>query len=479
VNVEGALSRHDLNTYSSLDDGDNAGGAGKARVTLAGGMPGFLGSGGLELQARGVGRRFDPFSRLERPFAQEDWGLPVSADIEHQTRYDLNGFIKPRLGGELRTSVGQLTTPDGFQSLRGTAQWLRDGRLGHAPLVGAGGWSSGRTSVPGGGRERSTGELVWHTAWIEPLVRGEWDERRSPSDTGLVGARRATSAPSFGARARAAGRAGRPRRARRGAARGYRLRGSESGTHAAGVTGDAAPVAVGSQPRLASPERRAAQRSPSHAKRPGERACARGGSGHGWSGTANMEVTSEGENTRVRRLVYVGPGNGPYDALGNPVGGGDYDLAIDVSNELARVSRVATSARGMWQFGASDAWRGSRIEADFETEARRRGDVRFADAWISPGAALTSADLARGAVTQRLESDLAPGSAFAAFRLRVERRVSGDRSYLNFTQSLDQRSASARWRARPGPSLSQDIEVRWKRDEAGQSLLAGAQYTAC
>ena len=38
----------------------------------------------------------------------------------------------------------------------------------------------------------------------------------------------------------------------------------------------------------------------------------------GWSGTTQLEITSEGENQRVRRLVFVGAGNGPYDALGNP-----------------------------------------------------------------------------------------------------------------------------------------------------------------
>src|SRR5437667_61244 len=82
-----------------------------------------------------------------------------------------------------------------------------------------------------------------------------------------------------------------------------------------------------------------------------------GGRGRGWSGIANLEVTGEGENRRVRRLVFVGPGKGPYDALGNLVGDGDHDLVVDVSADLARVSRVAASARATWQFGASEAWR--------------------------------------------------------------------------------------------------------------------------
>ena len=87
VDLEGAVSRHDLNTFSTLDDNDNVGGAGRARVALAGRVPGALGgAAGLELLARAVGRKFDPFARLERPFEQEDWGLPLGADLERQAR---------------------------------------------------------------------------------------------------------------------------------------------------------------------------------------------------------------------------------------------------------------------------------------------------------------------------------------------------------------------------------------------------------
>jgi hypothetical protein len=54
--------------------------------------------------------------------------------------------------------------------------------------------------------------------------------------------------------------------------------------------------------------------------------------------------------------------------------------------------------------------------------------------------------------------------------------VSGDRGFTNFAQTLDARSASLRWQTRPGPALSTEVEGRWKRDEAGQTLLSGATY---
>jgi len=190
VEVEGAVSRHDLNTFSSLDDGDNVGGAGRGRLALAGRVPRWLGaSGGLELVARGVDRRFDPFARLERPFAQEDWGLPLDADLERQRRYELTGFMQPRGGGEIRADVGHLATPDGFRSLRRSVQWSRDGMLTtRASWERAEGEQAARL-FRDGGRDRRTGELQLRLRWLEPAVRAEWDERRSPSDTGRVGVR--------------------------------------------------------------------------------------------------------------------------------------------------------------------------------------------------------------------------------------------------------------------------------------------------
>jgi hypothetical protein len=478
LEVEGAVSRHDLNTYSSLDDGDNAGGAGRARLALAGRVPGWLaGNGGLELLARGVGKRFEPFARLERPFAQEDWGLPTNSDLERQTRYELTGFLQPRGGGELRAAVGHLQTPDGFRSLRRTAQWSREGMLtSRAAWEKAEGERAG-LRFPSGGRDRRTGELQLRLRWLEPALRGEWDERRSPSDTGRVGLRtRELNGELRTPRAlawRAVVGLGIRREARDGGAgfveqdEARTLRGSLE-TPAAAAWG----ATLAWQRRLIEP------RADPHRSR-SDLASARLRAGdlrRGWSGLASLEVTSEGENQRVRRLVFVGQGKGPYDAFGNLVGNGDHDLVVDVSADLARVSRAATSARLTWQFGTSESWRGSRAEVDFESEARRRGELRLGDAMLSPRAALGDLALSRGALTQRVETELAPGSRFAALRLRVERRVSGDRSFTNFAQTLDGRTASARWRARPAASLSSDLEAHWKRDEAGQSLLTGTPY---
>jgi hypothetical protein len=478
VDLEGAVTRHDLNTFSPLDDADNVGGAGRARLALEGTLPGALGgAAGLELLARAVGRRFDPFGRLERPFAQEDWGLPIGSDLERQSRVELGGFLRPRRGGELRASVGHLATPDRFRSLHGAVQWTREGTVTtRAGWERADGREAGRLFA-GGGRDRRRLELGLRLRWLEPTVRGEWDERRSPSDTGRVGVRtRELGAELRTPRARAwRGMLGAAvRHEARDGAGGYLDQNRARTLRASLETPAGAPwgASLAWQRRLLDP-RADPRRTRSDLASARLRA---GDPGRGWTTRVNLEVTSEGENRRVRRLVFVGAGNGPYDALGNPVANGDHDLLVEVGAELDPVARAATSARVTWQFGESEAWRGSRLEFGFDSEARRRGELRATDAMLSPGSALGDPGLSRGAVTQRFEGEVAPGSRTGALRLRLERRVSGDRSFSNFAQTLDARSAGLRWRTRPSAALSTELEGRWRRDEAGQTLLAGAAY---
>jgi hypothetical protein len=173
-----------------------------------------------------------------------------------------------------------------------------------------------------------------------------------------------------------------------------------------------------------------------------------------------VERTGEAENRRERVLTFVGAGNGNFDATGNFVGqGGDYALVLVVSPDLERFARTATSARASWTFGSSDSWRGSRVEFTLEDEARRRGEGRLADVFLSPGVVMGDTALARGAIAQRLDADLAPGSRAAALKLRAERRVNGDRSFQNFAQTTDLRSGSLRWRARPAATASAEAKA--------------------
>jgi hypothetical protein len=477
LETEGAVSRHDLNTFSRLDDGDNTGQAGRVALALEGGGPGPLGRVGVALAARAVEPRFEPFTRLERPFAQEDWGLAPGADLEHQRRLEASGFVKPRFGGQLRATLARLALPDGFTSLRRGLEWNRDGTLATQASAERSDARDGRRRFADGGRERWRGELRLRTAWLEPALRAESDERRVPSDSARAGARSREVGLELPSARRFAWHAVAGYVLRRDGTLGPRdfedlteartlrlgLDGPSTGLVGLGLAfqrRELEPLAGTVRTRSDLATMRLRLDDPKR----------------GVSGTANLEVTAEGEGRRVRTLSFVGAGRGQYDAYGNFVGTGDYTLGVGVSAVLDRVARAALSARIAWQFGASDAWRGSRLEFDFESDARRRGDLRAADLVVSPGSVLGDGALSRGSVLQRLEAELAPGSHAAAMRLLAERRVSADRAFENFGQTTDDRSLSLRWRARPGSAVTSELESRLRRQEAGQTLLGLPPY---
>ncbi len=473
--MEGALSRRDLNTFSALDDRDNTGVAGRARLRLEGHAPGVGGSGALELRARSVADRFQPFTRLERPFEQEGWSLPLATDLEHQRRVELAGQWRPSFGGELNGLIGRVNTIQGYRALRRSAEWSRDGRFMTRAM-----WEHADAQRAGsvdGERDHWRTELRLRGRWVQPAVRAEADRRLFPSDSGRVGDRfrsvgfelASGSAARWHALAsldqRRDGRAVPAGFEDQSLARTAKLAIESPSTGALGAAllaqrRDVSPLA---DPRRSRSDLASLRLRAENATR-------------GLKGQYNLEVTSQGENQRTRALVFVGSGRGAYDALGNFVGTGDYDLVVTVSQTLERLARAASSARTSWDFGSSDAWRGSRIEYTFETETRRRGDLRARDPFISPGAALADPALARGSVLQRLETDLAPGSHSAAIRLRVERRVSADRAFANFAQTTDDRQASARWRARPGAVVSTEVEGSLRRQQAVQQLTGGGTY---
>lgn len=472
---EGAMSKRDLNTASARDDGDNVGGAGRARLSLEGAAPLLPGRAGLQLAARSVEKRFASFATLERPFAEEDWGLPVGADLEHQRRGDASAWWRPAERMELRGEVAALSTADGFDGRRRRAEWTSDRLLAlRASYLDADGTLAQRR-FGGGGRQRALFEAKWPGRSVVPSFTAEHDVRRTPSDVAVTrdegdewGAGLASGASArwrwstgFGER-RDRHEAGAITVTR---ARVFRAGGETPAGRALGASVQA--------------QRRVTRDEASGARRSADLASARlraDKPAWGLSGEANVEVTGEAENRRVRALSFVGAGRGSYDALGNFVGTGDYDLVLTVSPELERFARVATSVRSGWRFGESEAWRGSRVEFALETEARRRGELDPTDVLLSTGLALTDPGLARGTIAQRLEAELAPGSRRAALRMRAERRVNADRSFENFAQTTDQRTGSLRWRARSGAAVVIESEARVQWQRATQAFANGAAF---
>jgi hypothetical protein len=476
--AEGAVSRHDLNALSGLDDADDIGAAGRATIALDGALPGFLGEAGISASARSVGPRFAPFSRLERPFAQEDWGLPLDADLEHQQRVEVGGRWKPRRVGEVRLSLARLDLPSGFESDRRVLEYAREGTLGLKGSLERSDATDPARVFSHGGRDRGRGEIRLRLPWLEPAARAESDERRTPSDTASVGQRvreagfELASPARFGWR----GRAGFGVRddAQLAGATWVEMREAQTMSASLETPSGRTLVAGLALHRRAIEPRADPLRTRSDL---GSVHVALDDAKRALTGSVNLEITSEGESRRVRTLTFVGGGRGGYDAQGNPVVQGDYLLADGVPTaSLDQIARAALSAHFGWQFGSSDAWRGSRLEFAFESDARRRGEFVASDAVVSPGAVLGDPDLARGSVLQRFEAELGPGARTGGLHLLAERRVNADRAYENFAQTSDRRALEARWRARPAAAVSAEISSRLRRDEAAQAFVSGSPY---
>lgn len=478
IEVEGAMSQRDRNLFSARDDGDNRGEAGRVTLRLAGKSLGpRVGAAGLEVRARAVARTFDPFAPLEPSFAEENWGLPADADLDHQKRLDVSGYLEPRRVGRMRASLARLVLPSGFDGWGRGVEWTRDGTLAGRTSFERSDGVDPRYLHGESGRERLRGELRARLRWAEPVVRIESDERRFASDTGRVGDRHREAGVELHSGAAV------PWRVMAGY--GVRREATASGEDFADQR-EARTVKLGfdspagrSYGAAALYQRRAVRPLDQSARLVsdlgtlslwGENAP------HGLNGRVQVEITEEGESRRERRLTYLGPGLGGYDALGNFVGRGDYDLVVVVGAGLERLSHATTSMALGWQPGGTERGRGSRVTFDFQSEARRRGGVAASDPWVSPGTVRGDPGLARGRVLQRVEADLAPGSRTAAVRLRAERTVTTDRSFENFAQTLEERTLDGRWRARPGPGVTSEVAVRHRESAAEQQLEGGLPY---
>ena len=476
VEAEGAFSRLDLNTASAVDDENDAGGAARVTATLEGGAGPLPGKVGLRASERDVSQRFAPFTRLERAFAEEDWGLPAGTDLDHERRADAGAYWQPAPGSELRTDLSRLVTPGGYAGWRRSAEWTGVGPTRSHLLVLDSEGALGGATFPEAGRRHWLGELAHTSRLFVPSLHVELDDRQTPGDSVLTRTRVQDVGGNLasGSALRwklALGYDDRLDRQQLGAG----LTGQRASTWSASGESPAGPslgAAVSGQRRVArdlvlgtdtqsdlASVRLRAERRP-----------------WGLSGTIDVELTSEADNERERTLTYVGPGQGTYDEFGNFVGTGDYNLVLAVSPTLERYARVETSARSSWQFGSNEVWRGSRLDFTLEDEARRLGGPRVSDVFLSTGLALVDPQLARGAVLQRIEGDLAPGSHVAAFHLRAERRLTADRTFGNFAQTTDDRSGSLRWRARASAvvTLESQAQVQWER--ATEAIAGGAFY---
>ncbi len=431
LSLEGELARsgHDQNELSALDDGDNAGTAGRVSIKLDTRSLAFFGRslGVLRGRAtlRSVGDRFRPLDRVEAAFEGERWNQASTST------------------GERRREVGLEYEP--LAALRISGEWgLRDLAGGsHAARRAAGATLSGSVAGAlrfeeavngqgraGGSRSRLSAELARARGAITPQARLLEERIRGQEGDSL----RARWSREVGA---GLGLAPGAAIKLRGA---YTLRlerrddaaGAEAGARAGTWEGSASLKPHGALSLdLGFTRRRLRDRGITTASDLSTFALLVGRPAAPVSSEIRYDVTQLREPALTRRIVFVGGGSGSYDANGNPQLGGGYEA-------VSERGAPATRSRATLQFrldafpgraaprGAQAAfWRGLGGSTFLRVETLSRlplGQPRYA---LSPVAYLDPVATLRGNVNARQTLDFAP--AGARYDLHVEAGTRRDR----------------------------------------------------
>ena len=180
LEAEGALSQYDRNTLSSIDDGDNQGGALSVKgdwllARLWGGRPDLV---ELTFQGRSVQRDFSSPEPLSDPFEYRHWNASADSLLDGRDRRGAVGLIvRPLEGTSVAGDWEKLSTPGGFDGDRWHLGAARRGRISADADL----WEA-RTEEAGtpGRTRRVRGNAGWNGAWglgagfeSEELLRGD------------------------------------------------------------------------------------------------------------------------------------------------------------------------------------------------------------------------------------------------------------------------------------------------------------------
>ncbi|MFH1145053.1 MAG: hypothetical protein V1774_10965 [Candidatus Eisenbacteria bacterium] len=472
LHTEGALSRHDRNTLSAVDDGDNQG----AALLLQGDWQlGRLWGGRADLlQLRFAGRdvdgRFSSPEPLADAFEYRRWNASADSILDGRDRRGQVGLVI-RPGAQLNVAADweRIKTSGDFGGSRWSVAARREGRIIADLNV-----SDSRTreaGIPGGAR-RVHGGIAWTGDWgigatvdSERLLRGAAGHEEGESfDRYGLRAQAARLFPGMNATLEAEWREDHRRQDGRdehaATRRLYRgeldyQRGSAL-AHALLSRSTRTDAADGSRTTLD-----LADWSLSHR-----------GLGSKLTGEWRGRVTTADSRLRLERLRFVGGDGGHYDSLGRYVGLGDYELYYEPGDSTTLETRLESVMRlGGRPFAArADAdpflagFESSlfgRIElATGEPLGRILGDAR--ELFGGGDASRTHERLLRGDLSWEGASGL------PVPRVRAETRRGRERTALGALRSseTDSRSLELRWTIRRG--LRGRAEYGW--EEEGESI---------
>lgn len=487
--LEGALSRKDLNRLSTKDDDDNDGAAGRGRVVVAPRpftlLGRRLGRVDLDLDFRRLAPGFATPGRLDDVFVYDrDWNLPRRGETGAESRGQLLLGWRPSAAWRLSGEAGRIGGA-GLEARRGL---LRLERIGATTLNAdlLRGDSEVDTAGFEGRLERES--LRTGTRWrgVAPRLFGEREERVDP----LGG--RATRYRSGGGELRvepragwylSAGADGRDDDARSGSA-GEWLTVSRAVTRRVGVG-----LAASSRFQLAG------SWQSRHLTRPE--------SGEDRTDLATLDATQRSDRSEVvsefhgrlattgverrsRTLVFVGEGEGNFDAFGNAFPGGGYDLEEGAPGDEEVTADLDVALRFEVNPHRGDAAPGETPAPWWRRALGWRGDARLQELSRlplgSPGRLFAAASYQnpastiRGRQQLRQQLDILPLLRTATFILRQELDDIANYQFTNFREDRRESIVGIGLRSTPLPPLT--LELEQKGGNRRQEVVAGTAPTA-
>jgi hypothetical protein len=462
VTVEGEFARSglDRNDLSPLDDGDNAGAAGRAALWLDSRQVSFFGAelGSLRGRAslRSVGSRFRPLDRIDAAFEAERWNQAAGGAGER--RQELGLEYEPWRALRLSGDLGLRDVQGGSRSVRRAAGASFAGRV-----AGSLAWEQASNSGAGGqgSRRRTAGELLRDRGVVRPRLRF-LEERVEGREGDSLRARRSRELGAY-----LAIEGGPSLRLGGGYTRRLERRDADEGIAEGSAGTWEAMASVRSGPALTLDlgvtSRRVSDDGRTSASDLASVALLAGRPGSAASSELRYDVTQLREPTLVRRFVPVGEGNGSYDANGNLRPGGGYDAVSEQGPPETR-SRAAMQVRvdaypGRSPPGVSAAGTGpavggwGRLLRSLGSSTFLRVETLSRDALgrprhaFSPGAYLDPGATLRGSATARQSLDFAPRGARWDARLEggIRRDLQGE--YAELRLRSDAGDARLRLRA--------------------------------
>jgi hypothetical protein len=437
LEAEIARSADDRNRLSSLDDGDNAGAAGRAALRLEPRPVSLfgraLGSARGHASFRSVGDRFRSMDRVDGAFEGERWNQTASALGERRGELELEYQISRAL--LMNGEMGVRTLSGGSRSVRRAAGASLTGAL-----AGSFRFEDARNAGPSGlgGRTRTSAELGRGRGALRPSLRVV-EERIAGQEGDSVRARRGREAGAslvWSGPALTFRTAYTHRTERREAAGGPTSAREGTWEGAATIRRGAAFLLD-----LGVTQRRSVDAGQAHRSDLASLAVLAGRPGAAFSSELRWDVTQLRERRLIRRFVPVGAGSGSYDANGNPLLGGGYDAVSGLGDPESR-SRATVQLRldaypGRPSAGArrTGPWRalgGSTLLRVETLSHLALGAPRYA---FSPGAYLDPESTLRGTLNARQTIDVAPPGAAYDVQLAggVTRDLSNEYEALRLT----------------------------------------------